>query len=1012
MVNNKFNMKRFGRSAMAVAVSMCFAGIAYAQSADGSIFGRTTSKAQVTVVNLENGASRVIQAENDGGFAFSKMQPGRYSITAGGKTREINVAIGSGTEVKFDDVATVTVTGSRTRSAIDVSSTETNAVFTLSEIQALPVGRNPTAVAMLAPTAVQGDTGFGNLASIGGASVAENGYYINGFDVTNIRNFTAYANLPFDAIEQQQIKTGGYGAEYGRSLGGVVSMSTKRGTNTWKGGVSMYWSPDFLRASGQNVLDKEPTRAGAYTVFSKASNNNSFTYNIYEGGPIIKDKLFVFGLLEGRKNSNDSFGSDTSFRGEDSTPNGVIKVDFLPSDAHRIEFTGISNKDTRTLLDYKNDPANHYDTKHNGSAARSEFKSGGDVELLKYTGYFTDNLTISAQLGRVYDLTGVTTGARQAGLDCPVVFNVGATQALGCWVPPFPSVGGRDPAAPVDSDLRKSGRFDIEYTFGSHNIRGGYDGQKFYSAQAGGSTYTGGAYWRYFVSTDGKVNGVANAVAPGAQYVRKRYSLSTSGQYEVDNSAMYIEDNWNVTKNVLLYGGLRTESFNNKNGDGVSFVKADNLVAPRLGASWNVHGDSTLKVYANAGRYYIPVASNTNIRATRGEASATEYYTFTGMDPRTAAPTGLGSSMIGIPQVVGDGSLPNPGTVADTQLKPMSQDEYILGFQQAISKSLSYGVKYAHRKVNNGMDDYCEATGIAKWAKDKGYNNFDYSSLAQCMLMNPGNDLHLNVDLNNDGKLVNSVIPASYLGLARYTRTYEALELSLERPFDGKWGLQGSYTYSKNKGSAEGYVQSNLDQADAGVTQDFDFGSFTNGANGYLPNDRTHVFKLFGNYSLNESFRVGFNAVVASGRPTSCIGFVPESVSDYFGPSSTPAKPSTTGGSGAYTSASSYYCLNSQGVSVLTQRGTGPRTPWTRNFDIQAAYMLKLPNANKVTLALDIFNIFNTQTVTEWNEVRDYSRGATNGATLEHPGQVNMNYRNPTSFMSPRSARITARYEF
>lgn len=145
------------------------------------------------------------------------MSPGRYKITAGGVTREVTVAIGSGTEVKFEDVATVTVSGSRTRSAIDVSSSESNTVFSLAEIQALPVGRSATAVALLAPSAVKGDDGLGDgsLTSIGGAPVAENGY-----DVTNIRNFTSYATLPFDAIEQQQIKTGGYGAEYGRSLGG------------------------------------------------------------------------------------------------------------------------------------------------------------------------------------------------------------------------------------------------------------------------------------------------------------------------------------------------------------------------------------------------------------------------------------------------------------------------------------------------------------------------------------------------------------------------------------------------------------------------------------------------------------------------------------------------------------------------------------------------------------------------------------------------------------------------
>lgn len=445
----------------------------------------------------------------------------------------------------------------------------------------------------------------------------------------------------------------------------------------------------------------------------------------------------------------------------------------------------------------------------------------------------------------------VTTGKRQEGTDCPFAFNVGATISLGCSDPTFPGGLLLDPKAPPNTDTRKSGRLDLEYTLNAHTIRAGYDGQKFLSVEAGGYLYSGGVYWRYFVSPSGSVNGVANAVAPGAQYVRRRDGQNTSGVYDVSNTALYLEDSWKVNKNVLLYGGLCSETFDNKNGDGVSFVKADSLLAPRLGAAWDVNGDASLKLYANAGRYYIPVASNTNIRATRAEYSSQSFYSFTGMDPRTSAP--LGTVQIGTGTNVGiPGQLPNPATVADTCLKPMSQDEIILGFQKAINKSLSFGVKYVNRKINNGMDDYCSHTGISKWAEDKGYTNFDVGSMASCVLMNPGNDLKLNVDIGGDGKLVPSTIPASYLGLAKYTRTYIALELSLERPFDGKWGLQGSYTYSKSKGTAEGYVQSNLDQDDAGVTQDFDFGSFSDGANGYLPNDRTHVFKLFGSYLLSE----------------------------------------------------------------------------------------------------------------------------------------------------------------
>jgi hypothetical protein len=505
---------------------------------------------------------------------------------------------------------------------------------------------------------------------------------------------------------------------------------------------------------------------------------------------------------------------------------------------------------------------------------------------------------------------------------------------------------------------------------------------------------------------------VKNAAAPGTTYVRKRTSINTSGVFDVDNTAFYLEDSWNVTRNVLLYGGVRSESFDNKNDDGDSFVKAKNLLAPRLGASWNVNGDSSLKVYANVGRYYIPVASNTNIRATRLEVQTEDFYFFNGTDPRTAAPLNL-SAPIGNSLGDPNAQLPDPGTVADTKLKPMSQDEFIFGFQQALSKTWSFGVKSIYRKVNNGMDDYCNSTGIAKWAKDNGHTKFDYHTLAGCVLMNPGNDLNLNVDLANDGKLTNVTIPNSYLGLARYERKYKALELSVDRPFDGKWGLNGSYTYAKSTGTAEGYVQSQLDQEDAGVTQDFDFGSFTDGANGYLPNDRRHTLKLYGAYQLFENFRVGVNAIVTSGRPMSCVGYVPETVSDFYGPNGAPDR---NGGSGAYNSASSYYCLDDTGHTRLTQRGTFGRTPWTNSIDLSLAYIRKF-GEQKMTLQADIFNIFDNRKVIEFNELRDTSRadslasGPRPGTTFA-AGTPNPNYGNPTSFQARRSVRFTARYEF
>lgn len=991
------------KTIMALAISVCFAGNAMAQSSDGSVFGRTTTaKSKVTLQSLENGSSRQIEANADGSFTFSKVAPGKYRITANGMSREIEVAMGTGSEVRLEDASTVVIKASRTRSAIDVSSTESNTVFTQAEIQSMPIARSATAVAMLAPGTVQGDAGLANLPSFGGASIAENGYYINGMDVTNIRNFLSFASLPFDAIEQQQVKTGGYGAEYGRSLGGVVGLTTKRGTNTWKGGAAVIWSPQGLNAKGLNKPDYEVLdNPNGYYIFGRANMSNSTEVNFNLGGPLIQDKLFIWGMVTQTRANADAYGKTSSSASESGTPTGMVKLDFVPNGDHRFEFTGISNNAKSTSYTWLNPTGQNYVTQHLGDPRISTNKTISNVVIGKYTGYITDDLSVSLLHGGTNAYYGLTKGAgasRPYDPSCPAVTGPASGQRQGCYA--WPAVSTRDPKAGENFDKRRNTRLDLEYIWGQHTIRAGIDNQVFDSAQAGSVNSSGGKTYAYAFSKDGAVNGVPNVVAKGAEYVTVSDGYQTSGIYRVINDAMYLEDNWRPVKNVVTYGGLRWESFDNRNSDGVSFVKKKNLFSPRFGASWDVNGDSTLKIYGNAGRYYIPVASNTNIRGTRIEYSETRYYTFTGKDGQTAVPTGL--KEIGQAIINGSDRLPNPATVADPNLKPMNQDEFILGFQKAWDKSLSYGVKYTKRKVNAGMDDYCGTAPIAKWAKEQGYAKFDWHSLAGCVLMNPGEDLTLAMDLNGDGKLVYGTIPKKYLGLARYERLYDALEFSLDRPFDGVWGGGASYVWSKSRGTAEGYVQSNLNQGDAGITQDFDFGSFTDGAFGYLPNDRRHQFKFYGSYKVNDNWTLGFNSRVVSGRATSCLGFVPTTVPDYLGASGT-----TSGGSGAYGSASSYYCLNASGVSELHPRGSGERTPWTKQLDLSVNYDTKIAG-NNLTIQFSLVNLFDSRTVQEWQERSDYSRSTSKAP----PGRFSMNYKNGTVYQSPRYLRLSARYNF
>lgn len=967
---------------------------AFAQASEGSIYGKVAAGTTVTIKSDDTGASRTVTADSNGNFSASRVAPGKYTVTVGDKSAVVNVAIGSATRVDQEQLlATVEVLANAIK-AIDFKSSESNFVLTQENIQALPVALNVNAVAALSPTVIRGDAGLGsgNVPSFAGASVAENAYYINGFDVTNIRNFLSYADLPFEAIAQQQVKAGGYGAEYGRSLGGVVSLVTRRGTNEFKGGLSLSYSSSDLSGKGHDVLNREPELASNYWAFQRASKRENALLTAYLGGPVIEDRLFFFAMVEQPMAERSSFGKTSSTKVESDTPTGLLKLDWQINDSNLFELTGIWNKTRTDLYDFTNPAGQNYLTSHNGASKDSWYYSGAWTGIAKYTGYVTDNLTISLGGGKVSDLVGDIKGSRTAALQCVAVYDFDLTP-LGCW--DENALLGRDPFAPDDRDERVAGRFDVEYKLGDHIIRGGVDYQNFESVAAG-SSYSGGTYWRYFRtgSAGGRVNGVL--LNPNTPYVRQRFYNTTSGAFEVINNAVYLEDTWQVNDRLMVYGGLRSETFDNRNAEGTSFVKKDNLIAPRVGFSLDMDTEQPTKLFASAGRYYIPVASNTNIRATRAELFTNDFFLYTNRDSN-GIPSGL--TRLGPTQFLTSGVTPDPAIVADANLDPMNQDEFIVGAQRTFDNDWTFGLKAIYRKLNAGMDDFCDHTALDRWVEDTNQPfaaTFDSYQFV-CGLINPGQDVTLSLDVKGDGNRALYTIPAKYFGLDEYTREYKGLELTFERPWDGRWSLRGSYVLSKSEGTGEGYVSSTIDQEDAGITQDFDFGSFDDGAFGPLPNDRRHVLKMFGNYGVTPELTAGFLVSVVSGRPKSCIGFVPSTVYDYAG-------------SGTYSTASTYYCLNDQGQTVLTQRGSAGRTPWTKQVDLQLAYAPKnLMTKGELRFQLDVFNVFNSQKPIEENETRDYSR-QTSGAASGN--RISANYGLPLAWQAPRSARLTVRYEF
>ncbi|WP_057917328.1 TonB-dependent receptor [Lysobacter antibioticus] len=1071
------------RSVLSLALSASlFSGAVMAQSAIGSIFGHAAPDATISIENVGTGAKRTVKAGGDGRFAFSQLPPGDYRVSTGSDKRDVHVPVGTGVNVSFvakstavpgqaTDLDGVVVNGSRIN-PIDVSSVESTTVISAKELLKLPVARELSSVALLAPSVVKGDAGYGNLVSIGGSSVAENGYYINGFDITNMRDMLSYFDMPFEAVSEVQVKTGGYGAEFGRSLGGVLSVVTKRGTNEWKGGASVYWEPNWLRERSPDVRQRDPHLAAVgdgnqETIpwFRYTSPDNAFDsakFNLYQGGPIVRDKLFFFALLQGRYDESQDYYYRSAFKTRNSSPQGVIKLDWNITDDHSLEFTGVYAPRDVSTREYRGVDANedgYPDRPYDSGDALDFFQArdtggGGHLGLLKYTGRFGDDFILSAQGGRM-ELVRDYDKQLPRGVDCPAVYDSrgtvqGIARHLGCW--------NIDRLQYVDTtikqkDIRDGYRIDGEWRTDAHTIRFGLDYEKNRSNTLSEKQSGDNEYFRYFnADPNGKILGVSG-FTPGAEYVRLRRLFTGSGMFSAINTAVYLEDNWQATDNLLLYGGLRRETFDNKNMLGKTFIKIDNQWSPRLGFTWDVNGDSSFKLYGTAGRYFIPVPNMLAITLSNYYDYVLSYHTFQGMDPGTSAPSNLSQPLtVNTNGVVANEfhshngpRPPDPRTIASTGLEPMSQDEFILGAQWSMFDDWTFGARGIRRIVNNGFDNYCTYTPYVAWAEENGsaLTRNDFRRLqSSCIFINPNQDatvgMHLDGDIN--GPLTNVTLPARYFNLPSYKRKYNAIELTAEKKTP-TWSLRGSYTWAHSYGNVEGYANST--EVDGAIAHSIDFNnrSLQEGSYGDLANDRRHTLKVFGSYNLNEEWRVGGNLTVQSGLPRSCRGRLPTfdqdvhngEVPDYYS-----AEDIIASHDGGWVTPSTNWChdrpfqdswtdtsgnvhqYTNYGVR-LSQRGEMGRTPWWWNFDFQVAYT---PNwaDKKLTLQMDVFNLFNRHKALKQNEAYDRRINVEDDPNIPGPSAApgeyfelwgpNPNWGQTTTFQTPRYVQLSARYEW
>lgn len=983
--------------------------------------GKAIAGATVTISSDGQGFSRSVVTDGTGNFRIAALPQGNYSfeISADGFDTYKEAAIsltgrGSANAFTLSPAGTaassdIVVTAGR-RQVVDFDRNTTGIVINLGEFATrVPVARDISSVIQLSPGTTQGDAAFntrgdgagGSLTNISGASVAENAFFLNGLNITNFRTGLGAVAVPFDLYQSVEVKNGALAPEYGRLTGGLVNAVTKSGSNTFHGSLTFNWEPNDLRNSAPNTLTRDED--------SRIVDRKDFIAQL--SGPVIKDHLFFYALYQSR-DTKSAFGvtalpantppditrviGSQYIQDTANSPFWAAKVDAVITDGQRLEFTIFDTRNL-TIRDVfgtssstpRYNPVTNAPGGYNSTTA---FRSGGVNYVARYTGSFTDWLTVSGAYGRNRDRdTTESTSSFSSVLDTR-----GGNSN---------SIGNPTANAALNADEREFYRGDVDLffnLFGSHHVRGGYDNENL------ATTIVTQSYGNGQITLVDGTPADQFGITTGT-YAQVRF-FRNGGTFNSRNEAFYIQDSWTLFDNRLnLNVGVRNDRFSNKNIDGLTYFSTGNQWGPRLSASFDPVGDGKSKLYGSFSRYFFPIAASTNNRLGGAELDQNRFFRFSGLDSNNQPilTTQL-TPTDGAPCIVGTGScvITSDGTAGDTRtlisstLKAQSLDEYIIGVERRFGSKIRINLFGTWRDLNASLEDAAINGAVVRFCADNNIAGcaapFGPNTNQQYILLNPGSAATTLLDRNINGEATPRTITLTptQLGLNRAQRYYRAITLQAAREFDGVWSADFSYTYSRLDGNTEGGVRSDGNgQADTGATVDFDFAGLGDGTYGLLPNHRRHNIKAFGSYQLFDWLNLGGNLSITSPKVFGCLGTVPVS---------------RDAGAATYGANGTYCNLNPDG-SVRTvpaaagevlpprqivQRGTGPSGSWIAQLNLDAA--IKVPSKLfDATVRISVFNVLNTSGVTDIEE-----RG-----TLSS-GSPRRDYGTVTGYQAPRSVRI------
>jgi carboxypeptidase family protein/TonB-dependent receptor-like protein len=596
----------------------------------------------VTARNQATGLTRTSVTDDHGRYRITALQPGSYEMVVeltgfAPVKKGVTLTIGQEATLHFQMQIVsmqenVTVTGMSP--LIDTTKATLGSTITAKKLDDLPLaGRNYLSLVTLAPGVTpQGGGGAAGMASYGRDS-GRIGYQVDG--VSQEQNIVPFArgSLSPEAVQEFQILTNQFSAEYGQASGPIVNVLTRSGTNTLHGRAGV-----FTRS---NKLDARPYFAKGEAPFSQQ------WYSASVGGPMVRDRIHYFGAIERITQDETVVVTSPLMPGEYKRPSrelrGQAKLDIQLGSAHHL--TGRYNfNPTKTV----NSGVGDLNTIERGvTSKRKRHDVQGTV-----TTVFSPRVVNELRLQYAGNFGG------------SAITNCGTCPAI---TRPSGNLGKATNQPQTFDEQRLQLVNHLSITRGSHNLKFGvnynyaWDDVYFPSTRDGSFTFT--------------TDRAFDAADPTTYPVQYDIRIGDPGLLLIDNLISgFVQDAWQVRSNLTVNLGLRYDY------ESIYGARQDkNNFGPRLSVTFDPKGDGNFIIRAGSGIFYDYSRGELALFALQSLQKFTQIRITNPGYPDPFGPNPNGTR---------EGNLPTPTlTVADPAKRMIYSERTSLGFAKALTST-------------------------------------------------------------------------------------------------------------------------------------------------------------------------------------------------------------------------------------------------------------------------------------------------------------------------------------